>query len=62
MAPAYSPDGQHIVFVSNRGADNSAGAWRLWVMDADGGNQRQLPIDVEIDYTFGLDQVVSWGM
>ena len=62
VAPAYSPDGQHIVFLSNRGADNSAGAWRLWVMDADGSNQRQLPIDVEIDYTFGLEQVVSWGM
>lgn len=62
VAPAYSPDGQHIVFVSNRGADNSAGAWRLWVMDADGSNQRQLPIGVEIDYTFGLEQVVSWGM
>ena len=61
VAPAYSPDGQHIVFLSNRGDDNSAGAWRLWVMAADGSNQQSLPIDIPITYTFGLEQVVSWG-
>lgn len=61
VAPAYSPDGQQIVFLSNRGDDNAAGAWRLWVMDADGSDQRPLPIDVAIEYTYGLEQVVSWG-
>ncbi|MCB9157372.1 MAG: PD40 domain-containing protein [Caldilineaceae bacterium] len=61
VAPAWSPDGQHIVYASNRGEDNSAGPWRLWVMDADGSNQHPLPLNVEIDYTFGGEQIVSWG-
>jgi Tol biopolymer transport system component len=61
VAPAWSPDGQSIVYLSNRSDDNAAGAWRLWVMDADGSNQRPLPIDVEIAYTFGGEQAVSWG-
>lgn len=61
VAPAWSPDGQQIVYLSNRDTDEEAGPWRLWVMDADGGNQRSLPIDAEISYEFGLEQVVSWG-
>ena len=61
VAPAYSPDGKHIVFLSNRTDTNNAGAWRLWVMDADGANQHVLPIDVPLEYTFGLEQAVSWG-
>lgn len=61
VAAAWSPDGSHIVFLSNRTDENTAGAWRLWMMDADGGNQRALPIDVPIEYTFGAEQVVSWG-
>jgi len=47
--------------VSNRGADNDAGPWRIWVMNADGSNQRALPVDVTINYTFGAEQMVSWG-
>ena len=62
VAPAWSPDGAHIVYLSSRDDDNSRGPWRLWVMDADGGNQRPLPIDVTIDYGFGAEQVVSWAM
>jgi len=61
VAPAWSPDGQHVVFLSNRGEDNSAGAWRLWVMDADGSNQHPLPITITINYTYGNEQLVSWG-
>ncbi len=61
VAPAYSPDGAHIVFLSNRDERNGAGAWRIWVMDADGSNQRPLPIDLPIDYSYGLEQMVSWG-
>jgi Tol biopolymer transport system component len=61
VAPAWSPDGQHIVFLSNRMENNDAGPWRVWVMDADGSNQHPLPIDLEIDYTFGGEQSVSWA-
>lgn len=62
VASAYSPDGQYIVYLSNRGADNSAGAWQIWVMEADGSNARPLSVDVEIEYTFGDEQAVSWGV
>lgn len=62
VAPAWSPDGQHIVFLSNRDAENEAGAWRIWIMDADGSRQRALPIDVTINYAYGNEQAVSWGL
>ena len=39
------PDGQHIVFLSNR-----TGQWKCWVMNPDGSGQRQLPVDVSIEY------------
>ena len=52
VAPAFSPDGKHIVYLSNRREDEDAGPWRLWVMNADGSNKRPLPIDVELDYGF----------
>jgi uncharacterized protein YraI len=61
VAPAWSPDGQHILFLSNRMDNHEAGAWRVWVMDADGANQRPLPLDLEISYSFGGEQAVSWA-
>lgn len=61
VAAAYSYDGLHIVYLSNRDERNDAGRWRLWVMDADGNNQRPLPLDIEIDYGFGGEQVADWG-
>ncbi len=38
--PAWSPDGQQIAFATARGAP--VGSDALWVMDADGSNQRPL--------------------
>lgn len=61
VAPAFSYDGRHIVYLSNRNERNDAGPWQLWVMDADGSNQRPLPIDVEISYGFSGEQVADWG-
>ena len=48
VSPTWSPDGQHIVYVSSRQPDNEHGPWRLWVMDANGANKRQLPIDIAL--------------
>lgn len=56
VAPDWSPDGRHIVFLSNR-----TGRWQLWVMEADGANPRALPVDVPIEYNYQAEQVVSWG-
>ncbi|MFO7632115.1 MAG: SH3 domain-containing protein, partial [Caldilinea sp.] len=61
VSGAFSYDGNHIVYLSNRNEKNDAGPWRLWVMNADGSNQRPLPLDMEIDYGFGGEQVASWG-
>ncbi len=36
-APAWSPDGSQIAFVTDR-----TGQWKIWVMNADGSNQRPL--------------------
>lgn len=35
--PTWSPDGQSIAYVSDQG-----GVWAVWVMNADGSNQRKL--------------------
>lgn len=61
VSPAWSPDGQHIVYLSNREPNNEAGAWRVWVMNADGSNQRPLPIEIPIEYNYVGEQMVSWG-
>jgi hypothetical protein len=61
VSPAWSPDGKNVVYVSNRMDDEEAGPWRLWVMDAGGGNKRPLPIDITIDYGFDGAQIASWA-
>ena len=57
--PAFSPDSQVIAFVSDRdehgklprGEDEEAFANELYVMDADGGNQRRLTNSERLDET-----------
>ncbi|MEZ4558920.1 MAG: hypothetical protein R2854_21215 [Caldilineaceae bacterium] len=61
VSPAWSPDGQHVVYLSSRDENNDRGPFRIWVMNADGSNQRPLPVDIPIEYGFAQEQMVSWG-
>ena len=49
--PAFSPNGRKIVFTSNR-----TGTSQVWLMNADGSNQRQLTFDSQ-----PKDQVPDWS-
>ncbi len=60
VAPAWSPDGSLIAFLTDR-----AGDWQLWVMNADGSDQRPLFSDeinqqLDIEYNFVDERVLSW--
>ena len=54
VAPAWSPDGSSIAFLSDREGD-----WRIYVMDADGANQRRL-LDVSVQYDNAAERVLDW--
>jgi hypothetical protein len=61
VSPVWSPDGQYVAYLSNRMDNNEAGPWRVWVMNADGSNQRPLPINLDINYGFAGEQMISWS-
>jgi dipeptidyl aminopeptidase/acylaminoacyl peptidase len=60
-APAWSPDGQQIAFMTDR-----SGKWEIWIMSADGSNQRPMFSNGALnDLTFnyaGVDErMLSWN-
>jgi dipeptidyl aminopeptidase/acylaminoacyl peptidase len=59
-APAWSPDGSKIAFMTDR-----TGKWELWIMNADGTEQRPMfPNGVLAGLSFnfaGVDErMISW--
>jgi dipeptidyl aminopeptidase/acylaminoacyl peptidase len=61
VAPAWSPDGSHIAFLTDR-----TGRWEIWVMGADGANPRPMFGDalnarLDFKYDFVDERMLSWG-
>lgn len=60
VAPAWSPDGRTILFLSDRD-----GAWRIYQMNADGSQQAPfLPQSLSrltFNYNFAAERMISWG-
>jgi len=55
LSPAYSPDGRHIAFVSDR--DGRPG---VWIMASDGANPRRVS-DVPIGLSGARERLVHWS-
>jgi Tol biopolymer transport system component len=60
VAPVWSPNGTRIAFVTDR-----TGRWEIWVMNADGSDQRPMFPDaindqIQIAYDFKDERVLSW--
>jgi len=61
VAPTWSPDGRLIAFLTDR-----SGQWEIWVMNADGSDQRAMFPDainnqLAIQYNFVDERVLSWA-
>jgi TolB protein len=60
VAPAWSPDGSRIAFLTDR-----TGRWEIWLMNADGSDQHAMFPDeinqqLTITYDFNDERVISW--
>jgi WD40 repeat protein len=60
-APTWSPDGSQIASLSDR-----SGKWEVWVMNADGGNQRPMfapgtLAEINFQYNSMDERMLSWG-
>jgi Tol biopolymer transport system component len=59
VAPAWSPDGSQIAFLSDRD-----GRWRIYVMRANGSGQRAMfgaKLDrLGLSYDWASERVLSW--
>ena len=60
-APAFSPDGSQIAFLTDR-----AGRWEVWVMNLDGSNQRPMfssavNDQLDIEYHGNDERSLGWG-
>lgn len=60
VSPVWSPDGSQIAFLTDR-----EGRWEIWVMEADGSNQRPMFLPevnegLNIEYNFVDERVLSW--
>jgi Tol biopolymer transport system component len=69
VSPAWSPDSHHIAFFTDRNSNSEQGEgseplWELYVMNADGNNQRPMfetALDgLPIEYGFVAERMVSW--
>ncbi|RMF05689.1 MAG: hypothetical protein D6768_00775 [Chloroflexi bacterium] len=59
-APVWSPDGSQIAFVTDR-----TGRWEIWIMNADGSNQRPMfpngALDnIELNFDGVDERMLSW--
>jgi dipeptidyl aminopeptidase/acylaminoacyl peptidase len=65
-APAWSPDGSQIAFVTDRSGRYPEGIiWEIWVMNADGSNQRplfspEIQAQLELEYRGVNERMLNW--
>ncbi|MCB9076424.1 MAG: SH3 domain-containing protein [Anaerolineaceae bacterium] len=60
VSPTWSPDGSLIAFLTDR-----TGRWEIWLMNADGSNQRPMFSDeindqLDLTYNFVDERAISW--
>ncbi len=60
VAPAWSPDGSELLFLTDR-----EGPWRLYRTNLDGSNQApfqpQALAGLTFNYAYAAERVVSWS-